>query len=300
MLLLEVIKSCCNGRSCLPTVLLESAAFPLVAASPMSKRKFLLTLTLAGTTLAFSSAPVWSQDKPIRLGVTAGPHAQIAEAAKQAAAKEGVTIQVIEFSDFIQPNSALVAGDLDANAYQHHPYLNQQIADRGYKIVAAANTVILPIGVYSKRVKALSELKDGAIIGIPNDPTNGGRALLLLQEQGLIKLNPSAGIKATPLDVVENPRKFSLKELDAAQLVHALNDLDAAVINTSYAIAAKLNPTKDAIALESAKSPYTNAIAVRIVDKDQAWVKRLVAAYQSDEVRQFIQTQFQGSIIPAF
>ena len=266
----------------------------------MSTRKSLFTLLFAASAIAFSSSAALAQDKPIRLGVTAGPHAQIAEAAKKAGAKAGITIQVIEFSDFIQPNSALVAGDLDANAYQHHPYLDQQVADRRYELVAAANTVILPMGVYSKRVKSLGELKDGAIIGVPNDPTNGGRALLLLQQQGLIKLNPSAGIKATPIDVTENARNFRFRELDAAQLVHALDDLDAAVINTSYAIAAKLNPTKDAIASESKDSPYTNLIAVRTQDKDQPWVADLVAAYQSDDVRQFIETQFQGSIIPAF
>ncbi len=266
----------------------------------MQKRAF-LSVVLAASALAFSSSAVLAQDnKTIRLGVTPGPHAQIAEAVKAAAAKDGVTVQVIEFSDFIQPNSALVAGDLDANAYQHHPYLNQQVTDRGYKLVAAANTVILPIGMYSRRVKSLEELKDGAIIGVPNDPTNGGRALLLLQDKGLIKLNPKAGIKATPIDVVENPRNFRLRELDAAQLVHALDDLDAAVINTSYAIAAKLNPSKDAIARESTDSPYTNLIAVREQDKGQPWVASLVKAYQSPEVRQFIETQFQGSIIPAF
>lgn len=266
----------------------------------MQKRDFLLTVVLAASALAFSPSAAMAQDKPVRLGVTPGPHAQIAEAVKAAAAKDGLAIQVIEFSDFIQPNSALVAGDLDANAYQHHPYLDQQVADRGYELVAAANTVILPIGMYSRRVKSLDELKEGAIIGVPNDPTNGGRALLLLQEKGLIKLDPSAGIKATPLDVVDNPRKLRLRELDAAQLVHALDDLDAAVINTSYAIAAKLNPSKDAIVRESTNSPYTNLIAVRVRDKDQPWVKRLVKAYQSEDVRQFIETQFQGSVIPAF
>lgn len=264
----------------------------------MLKRHFTLAALLA-VSAAFA-APAFAQDKPLKLGVTAGPHAQIAEAVKQAAAKEGLTVQVIEFSDFIQPNAALVAGDLDANAYQHHPYLEQQVKDRGYKLVPAANTVVLPIALYSKKVKSLGDLPQGAQIGLPNDPTNGGRALLLLQEHGLIKLRASAGIKATPLDVVDNPKKLRLRELDAAQLVHALNDLDAAVINTSYAIAAKLNPTKDAIARESAKSPYTNLIAVRQDDKDKPWVARLVKAYHSDEVRQFIDKEFQGSIVPAF
>ena len=265
----------------------------------MKKRNLLkTTLALAATTLF--SAAAWSQSGEIKVGVTAGPHAQILEAVKVAAKKNGLNIKIVEFSDFIQPNAALASGELQANAYQHAPYFTQQIKDRGYALSAVGNTVILPIALYSKKIKSLDALKSGAQIGVPNDPTNGGRALLLLQQQGLIKLKPGVDIKATPLDIVENPKKLRIRELDAAQLVHALNDLDGAVINTSYAIAAKLNPTKDSIARESTESPYTNLIAVQTKEKDKPWVKELVKAYQSEEVRKFVESEFQGSIVPAF
>lgn len=153
------------------------------------------------------SAGVIAQEKPIKVGVTGGPHAQIMEQVKKVAAKDGLNIQVVEFSDYIQPNAALAAGDLDANSYQHLPYLEAQIKDRGYKFAHVAYTVTFPMGVYSKKIKSLDQLKQGARVGVPNDPTNGGRGLLLLQAKGLIKLRPDAGLKATPLDIVENPAR---------------------------------------------------------------------------------------------
>jgi D-methionine transport system substrate-binding protein len=241
-----------------------------------------------------------AQDKPLKVGVTAGPHAQIFEQVKKVAEKDGLKIQIVEFSDYIQPNAALAAGDLDANAYQHKPFLDQQVRDRGYKIVSAGYTVNFPIGIYSKKVKSLKDLKEGARFGIPNDPTNGGRVLLLLQEKGLIKLKPEAGLKATPLDVIENPKKIKFVELDAAQLPRALDDLDASAVNTNFALSAGLNPAKDAIALEAAKSPYVNLLAVREQDKDKPWVAKLVKAYQSEEIRKFIQTEFKGSVLAGF
>jgi len=241
-----------------------------------------------------------AQDKPLRVGVTAGPHAQIFEQVKKVAEKDGLKIQIVEFTDYIQPNAALAAGDLDANAYQHKPFLDQQVKDRGYKIVSAGYTVNFPIGIYSKKVKSLKDLKEGARFGIPNDPTNGGRVLLLLQEKGLIKLKPEAGLKATPLDVIENPKKIKFVELDAAQLPRALDDLDASAVNTNFALSAGLNPAKDAIALEAAKSPYVNLLAVREQDKDKPWVAKLVKAYQSEEIRKFIQTEFKGSVLAGF
>jgi len=265
----------------------------------MSKRQLLKT-TLALTLGAAFALPALAQDKPLKIGVTAGPHAQIFEQVKKVAEKDGLKIQVIEFSDYVQPNAALAAGDLDANSYQHKPYLDQQIADRGYKFSPVGYTVNFPIGIYSKKVKSLKDLPEGAKVGIPNDPTNGGRVLLVLQDQGLIQLRPDAGLKATPLDVVGNPKKLKFVELDAAQLPRSLDDLDASAINTNYAISAGLNPGKDAIARESAKSPYVNLIAVRSADKDKPWVAKLVKAYQSDAVRQFIQTEFKGSVVPGF
>ena len=264
----------------------------------MNKRNLLTTAIslLAASTLHVALA----QDKPLKIGVTAGPHAQIFEQVKKIAEKDGLKIQIIEFSDYVQPNAALNAGDLDANSYQHKPYLDQQIKDRGYKFAHVGYTVNFPIGLYSKKVKSLAELKEGAKFGIPNDPTNGGRVLLVLQDQGLIQLRPEAGLKATPLDVVSNPKKLKFVELDAAQLPRSLDDLDASAINTNYALSAGLHPGKDAIAQESAKSPYVNLIAVREADKDKPWVTKLVKAYQSEDIRKFVQTEFKGAVVPGF
>ena len=246
------------------------------------------------------SAGAFAQEKPIKVGVTGGPHAQIMEQVKKVAVKDGLTIQVVEFSDYIQPNAALAAGDLDANSYQHLPYLEAQIKDRGYKFTNVAFTVTFPMGVYSKKIKSLDQLKQGARVGVPNDPTNGGRGLLLLQSKGLIKLRPDAGLKATPLDVVENPKKIKLVELDAAQLPRSLDDLDAAAINGNYAESAGLSPTRDAIAMEGPKGPYANLIAIREADKNKPWVAKLVKAYHSPEIKQYIQTTFKDSVITAW
>ncbi|HNZ89837.1 MAG TPA: MetQ/NlpA family ABC transporter substrate-binding protein [Acidovorax sp.] len=265
----------------------------------MNKRSLLQSALALALAAGFTTGTL-AQDKPLKIGVTAGPHAQIFEQVKKVAEKDGLKIQVIEFSDYVQPNAALAAGDLDANAYQHKPYLDAQVKDRGYKIVPAGYTVNFPIGLYSKKVKKLEDLKEGAKFGIPNDPTNGGRVLLVLQDKGLIKLKEGAGLKATPLDVVGNPKKLKFVELDAAQLARSLDDLDASAINTNFAISAGLNPKTDAIALESAKSPYVNLIAVREADKGKPWVAKLLKAYQSEEIRKFIEVEFKGSVLPGF
>ncbi|MEJ8809537.1 MetQ/NlpA family ABC transporter substrate-binding protein [Variovorax ureilyticus] len=262
-----------------------------------SKRKLLQSIVALAITSGFAAVPAFAQDKPIKVGVTGGPHAQIFEQVKKVAEKDGLKIQIVEFSDYVQPNAALAAGDLDANSYQHKPYLDQQVKDRNYKLVDVAYTVNFPIGIYSKKVKSLKDLKDGARVGIPNDPTNGGRVLLVFQDQGLIKLKPEAGLKATPLDVIENPKKIKFVEVDAAQLPRSLDDLDAAGINTNFALSAGLNPGKDAIAKEGAKSPYVNILVVREQDKSKPWVAKLVKAYHSDEVRNYIQNEFKGSVL---
>jgi len=264
----------------------------------MSKR-FLLK-SVAAVAIAAACLPALAQDKPLKIGVTAGPHAQIFEQVKKIVERDGLKIQIVEFTDYIQPNAALSSGDLDANSYQHKPFLDQQIKDRGYKFVNVGYTVNFPIGLYSKKVKSLAELKEGAKFGIPNDPTNGGRVLLVLQEKGLIKLKPEAGLKATPLDVIDNPKKLKFVELEAAQLPRSLDDLDAAAINTNYALPAGLVPSRDAIAQESPKSPYVNLIAVREQDKDKPWVAKIVRAYQSEEIRKFIQIEFKGAVLAGF
>lgn len=255
-----------------------------------------------GATFAAASlgASAQTADHPLKVGTISGPDAQIFEVVQKVAAKRGLHIKIVEFSDYAQPNAALDAGDLDANGFQHKPFLDSQIKDRGYKIVTAGLTYVSPLGYYSKKFKSLKDLPNGAKVGIQNDPSNGSRALLLLQKEGLIKLRAGAGVNgnnASQLDVVENPKKLKLVELDAAQLPRALSDLDAASINTNFAAQAGLQPKRDAIAIEDLKGPYANLIAVRIKDANKPWVKQLVDAYHSDEVKQFIDTQFKGALI---
>ena len=270
----------------------------------MQRRNLLKAITaVAASAALFTSLAAHADDKVIKVGTISGPDAQIWQVVQKVAKREGLNVKVIEFNDYVQPNAALDAGDLDANSFQHQPYLDSQIKQRGYKIVNAGLTYISPLGVYSKKLKSLKDLPQGAKVAVPNDPSNENRALLLLQSQGVIKLKAGAGTNgsnATPLDVADNPKKVKLIELDAAQLPRSLSDVDAAAINTNFALAAGLQPTKDAIALEDVHSPYANLIAVRIKDKDQPWVKKLVAAYQSEDVRQFIKTEFKGSVVPSF
>lgn len=255
---------------------------------------------LALSALVTQAHAALSEDKPLRVGVTAGPHAQVFEVVKKIAAKDGLKIEIIEFSDYVQPNAALAAGDLAANSYQHQPYLDSTVKDRGYKLVSIGQTITFPIGLYSRKFKSLDQIPSGARLALPNDPTNGGRVLLLLQTKGLIKLKPDAGLKATPLDVIENPKKLKFIELDAAQLPRAIDDADVAAVNTNFAIQAGLLPSRDAIAMESFQSPYANVIAVRAEDKDSPVLKKLLKAYQNDEVKQFIKQEFKDSVFPAW
>lgn len=236
----------------------------------------------------------------IKVGVTPAEHAQIMEQVKKVAATKGLDIEILDFSDYVVPNQALADGELQANSFQHQPYLDNQIADRKFDIVSVGTTITTPMGVYSKKVKSLDELKDGATVGIPNDPTNGGRALLVLASKGVLKVNEAVGLKVTPADITENPKNIQIVELDAAQLPRSLDDTDASVINTNYATAAGLNPKKDAVAIESEKSPYANVIAVRTEDKDKPWVKTLVESYHSPEVKNFILEKYNGTVIPSW
>jgi D-methionine transport system substrate-binding protein len=236
----------------------------------------------------------------IKIGVTPGPHAQILEAVKPIAAKNGLDIQIIEFTDYVVPNAALDAGDLQANSFQNQPYLDNQKADRSYKIESAGLTVNFPMGVYSKKYKSWDAVPEGATLSIPNDPTNGGRVLLLLQDKGILKLKPGVGYKPTVADIVENPKKFRIVEVDAAQTARTLDDVDVAAINTNYATQAGLDPVRDAILREDPKGPYTNLIAVRTADKDKPWVKLLIDSYHTPEVREFVLTKFKGAVLPSW
>ena len=236
----------------------------------------------------------------IKVGVTAGPHAEVMEVVKKIAAKDGLTIQIVEFNDFMQPNVALNQGDIDANSYQHRPFLDNQIKDRKYELTAIAQTIIFPMGIYSKKIKNLDELKPGSTVAVPNDPTNGGRGLLLLEKKGLIKLNPQAGLKATAKDVVENPKNLKIKELEAAQIPRALDDVDIAAVNANYALVAGLSPKTDSIAIEDPKSPYAGLIVVRTKDTEEPVFQKLIKAYHSAEVKAFVDQHFKGSLVTAW
>lgn len=239
-------------------------------------------------------------EQELRVGVTAGPHAQLMERVAVEAKKRGVTVKIVEFSDYVQPNAALADGSLDANSFQHLPYLEQQKKDRGYRFDVAGLTVTFPIAAYSSRHKSLDALPKGAVIAIPNDPTNGSRALQLLESAGLVQLSKKgAAANLTPLDVTGTGDGYELKELDAAQLARVLEDVDLAVINTNYAIEAGLDPLKGLIR-ESAQSPYANLIAVRAGDQERAEVKALVEAYHSPEIRAFVEATFKGAVVPAW
>jgi D-methionine transport system substrate-binding protein len=255
-------------------------------------------IALATFVAAAITAPVGAET--IKVGVTAGPHAQILEAVKPIAAKKGLDIQIVEFTDYVVPNAALNAGDIQANSFQNQPYLDNQKADRGYKIVSAGLTVNFPIGVYSKKHRNWDDLPAGGTLTIPNDPTNGGRVLLLLQDKGVLKLREGVGFKPTVADIIDNPRKFRIVEVDAAQTARTLDDVDAAAVNTNYATQAGLDPVKDAILREDPKGPYTNLIAVRAADKDKPWVRLLVESYQTPEIRDFVITKFKGAVLPAW
>ena len=277
----------------------------------MIKRKIGLALVTAATLTAFVLTGCGGETKKadtgkpaqpavrnsIKVGATAGPQAEVLEVAKRVAAKDGLSIQIVEFNDFIQPNVALNQGDLDANIYQHQPFLDNQIKERKYELTSIAQTIIIPMGIYSKKIKKLDELKPGSIVAVPNDPTNGGRGLLLLEKAGLIKLNPQAGLKATSQDIVENPKNLKIKELEAAQVPRSLDDVDIAAVNANYAVVAGLSPKTDSILLEDAKSPYACVIVVRSKDKADPVFQKLIKAYQSPEVKAFVEKQYKGAFV---
>lgn len=231
------------------------------------------------------------------VGVTAGPHEEIMEQVKKLAAKQGITIEIKVFSDYVLPNLALAQGDLDLNSFQHKPFLDKFKADRKLDLIDVANTITAPLGVYSKKIKSLKDLKDGATLGLPNDPSNGARSLLLFQSLGLIELNPAKGLDVTTHDVTKNPKKLRLIELEASQLPRQLDELDAAAINANFAVEAGFVPVKDAIGLESPNSFYVNVIAVRTENKDDPVLAKFIKIYRSPEIKAFIESRFKGSTI---
>ncbi|MGZ9585351.1 MetQ/NlpA family ABC transporter substrate-binding protein [Paenibacillus marinisediminis] len=247
-----------------------------------------------------NGASTGSETTKLVVGASPMPHADILKLVAPKLKEQGIELEIKEFTDYVIPNTQLYEKQLDANFFQHKPYLDEQNAEKGMNLVSVGNVHIEPFGGYSKKIKSLDELTDGATIAIPNDATNGGRALLLLEKQGVIKLKDGAGLNATKRDIVENPKNIEFKEVEAAMLPRVLDEVELALINTNYALQAGLNPMEDALFIEDKDSPYANILVAREDNKDSDAIKKLVAALQSDEVKQFIETEYKGAIVPAF
>ena len=242
---------------------------------------------------------ILSAAEVIKVGITPYPNALIMESVKDDLKALGYELQVVEFNDYILPNLALNDGELDANIYQHKPFLDDFNESKGTKLIAAANYALAPMAAYSKKIKNINELKDKALIYIPNDSTNESRALDILENAGLITTDKSVKLR-TILDITSNPKNLVIKELEAAQIPRVLDECDLAVINTNYALGAKLNPMKDSIIIESIDSPFVNIIAVRLGDEESPKTKALIKVIQSEKVKDILKINFQGSLIPAF
>lgn len=236
----------------------------------------------------------------LTVAATPVPHAELLEFVKPALAEQGVELDIKVFTDYVQPNAQVADGHLDANFFQHQPYLDTFNKEHKTELVSVGLVHVEPFGAYSNKIKALSELKDGALIALPNDPSNGARALLLLQQQGLIELKDPSNILATSRDIVKNPKKLKFKELEAATLPRVLADVDMALINTNYALEAGLNPLDDALFIEGADSPYANILVTTKDKVDNEDVQKLMDALQTDAVRKEIADKYKGAIVPAF
>lgn len=261
--------------------------------------KGLLTIAAAASALVLAGCGEKEADtSKIKVGVMAGAEAQVAEvAAKVAKEKYGLDVELVTFTDYVTPNAALDDGSIDINAFQHKPYLDQQVADRGYKLTIAGNTFVYPIAGYSKQVKSVEEIQDGARIAVPNDPTNLGRSLILLEQQGLLTLREGVGLLATVRDIVENPKNITIVELDAAQLPRSLDDVALSVINTTYASSINLTPQKDGIFVEDKESPYVNLIVSREENVNAENVQNFVKSYQTEDVYSAASDIFQGGVV---
>jgi D-methionine transport system substrate-binding protein len=274
----------------------------LSAANPCSHKELKmkkLAITLA-TITAFAAAVSAQAGEILSVAASAVPHAEILEFVKPALAKEGVELKIKVFTDYVQPNVQVAEGRLDANFFQHQPYLDEFNKTRGSQLTSIAGVHIEPFGAYSSKIKSLAGLPQGANVVIPNDATNGGRALLLLVKAGIITLKEGAGITATVKDIASNPKAIKVRELEAATLPRVLNQVDLALINTNYALEAGLNPAKDALIIEGSDSPYVNILVVSSARKDDAALQKLAKALHSVEVKTFINDKYKGAVVPAF
>lgn len=236
----------------------------------------------------------------LKIGATPMPHAEILNFVKPMLAKEGVDLQIIEFSDYVKPNLALSDKELDANFFQHIPYLEKFATERNLPLMSLVKVHIEPMGIYSASIKDIKDVFNGARVSIPNDPTNGGRALSILQAAGLLKLKIGVGVGGTVADIVSNPKELKIVEIEAALLPRSLGDVEISVINSNFAMEANLNPVKDALFSEPKDSPYANVVAIRKGDEKKPEMIKLAKALTSPEVRQFILDKYKGAVIPAF
>lgn len=236
----------------------------------------------------------------LKVGATPVPHAELLNLVKEDLKSEGVDLKVVEFTDYVTPNLALAEGELDANFFQHFPYLEKFSNERGLNLVSAGKVHVEPLGVFSQKIKDIKDLPNKATIAIPSDPSNGGRALILLHNNGIIKLNDPTNLYVTEFDIVENPKKLKFKPIEAAQLPRVLLDVEAAVINGNYALEAGFSPVEDSLLLEGAESPYANIIAVKSGDESKEDIQKLLKALQSKKVSDYIGANYKGGVVPAF
>ncbi|MCW4151167.1 MetQ/NlpA family ABC transporter substrate-binding protein [Halomonas sp. 18H] len=253
---------------------------------------------LAASALVIGQAH--AEDSTLKVGTVAGPETEVMQVAADIAERDhGLDIEITEFTDYVTPNAALADGSLDANAYQHEPYMQSMVEDRGYDFAIAGRTFVYPIGAYSEQYDSIAALPDGATIALPNDPSNEGRSLILMHNEGLITLDDPSNLEATPLNIVENPHDFEFREIEAAQLPRVLPDVDMAFINNTFAQPAGLT-LDDALIKEGPESPYVNIIAVRGGDEDKETIQQLVDAYQSDAVEAKAEELFGAQAVPGW
>jgi len=237
---------------------------------------------------------------PLKIGVSAGPYAEILEfAGKIFTERQGIPVKIVEFSDYTLPNAALAQGDIDFNNFQHKPYLDNQIKARGWDLVAVEKSIVVPLRLYSNRVSALTELKDGARVAIPNDPANGARALLLLQQAGLLTVDPAKGIAVSVADITDNPKRLKIREVDAAQLPRSPDDVDLSAVPLNYATTSGLDP-KRALQEEGTDTPWTLWFVTQRARQDDPRIRQYIATYRSPEVKTFIEKRFGGSILTSW
>ncbi|WFA09115.1 MetQ/NlpA family ABC transporter substrate-binding protein [Tissierella sp. Yu-01] len=266
----------------------------------------ILSLSLLAGCAPKDKAPVESSaEAPVELeeiviGVSPEPHSKLVSLISDNLEEEGIKVKLIEFTDYVKPNHALADGELDANFFQHKPYLDDFIAQENLDLISIGGVHVEPMALYVNGLESIDDIPEGAEIAIPNDTVNGGRALLLLQENGLIKLKDGVGLAATENDVVENPKNIKFTALEAATLPRVLGEIDGAVINGNYALEAGLNPVEDGVVIEGKESPYANIVAVRAGEENEEKFVKLMEALQSDEIRAYIEENYDGGVVPAF